>query len=218
MHPGMEEKWFEPFAPPVDQKTLSGTRNPKTVAIYYKSPPYNYYVDPADAGAELIRLTTILHERLGYNFLVSTASDTFYETATILRKHFEKMPNSRFCLYGNHSYDVNARFLEAAFAGAHAIVSTDDTVTTLSDAVSTSKPVFLHTLSMRRKLLRAGEERSDNHNHQLQLALLRQNRLQLLSEKAIRSDWKPCFNDDWRDICAQIAPIALSRLAHLRPS
>lgn len=57
-----------------------------------------------------------------------------------------------------------------------------------------------------------------DENHILQLALMKQGRLKLFTEKNLMSDWRPAYIDEWKKIADTITGLMLARKLAIQAS
>ncbi len=186
------------------RKKRSKPKKQRIVAVYVR------HIDDAPLLG-LLSTCEKLSKTKGIRFLITTGHASGYWESHWIGAVLADLSGSEFYDFNVHNGDNNP-FVDY-LKRADAIIVTDDTVSGLSDAVHSNKPVFLYAtnkpiVDVANPTLQGDGQIKYSHaerNGRLQAQLLRQGRIQIFSEKALLSAWRPPIYQEWRAIGAVIA-------------
>ncbi|MGB9154013.1 MAG: ELM1/GtrOC1 family putative glycosyltransferase, partial [Alphaproteobacteria bacterium] len=180
---------------------------PKIIATYIREP------DEFSLDDLLFKFKT-MHEKHNCQFLVSTGPCTNSNEARRIGECLAEFPGSEFFIFSASISKGLPNPFKDFLERADAIVVTDDTVSTLSDAVATGKTVFLHALESNEYY--SGPAKFPDVNYLLQQALMQQGRIKYFTEKNLMSGWRPVYINEWKEIADKITGIMQERKLAIR--
>ena len=152
-----------------------------------------------------------LHHNFRFTFTDGPATSKLATAA--LREYAAQRPDTEF--YSASYWRDHRDVMETMFDKAPTIVVSDDTISGTSDAVAAEKRVFCYTSPSGAGMLNYGKP-SSNVNYTFMSELIRQNRLQVFSPKALLSSWQPSYRDEWAEHGAVIAGVIRGRQARIQ--
>jgi mitochondrial fission protein ELM1 len=191
---------FDPFGPPKPFE-------PKKIMAYIRDPSMN---DLFDMLAQFEKL----QNENGARFLISTGPATTQSVKEQIQKALPKLKGSEYYFFDEDPGQNNNPYM-TWMRLADAFVVTNDTISTLSDAATTGRPVFLAGTEVGMQMQ---ENPYDNMNRKLQAELIRHKRLKPFTIENFLSDWKPPVVDEWKFVGGRVREIVEARRASLPTS